>query len=142
MAGWVLWILATCAFAIGELITGRFLLAGFAIGSGAAAVADAVRISGLVSWIVFIAATLLALGIVRPIVRGRVGPGRVRAGAEGLVGREAIVLERIANHEGVGCVKIDGELWTARAFDDGRVIERGARVEVVQMRGATALVSD
>jgi len=50
------------------------------------------------------------------------------------------VLERIANQEGVGCVKIDGEVWTARSFDEDEVIDAGERVQVVEIRGATALV--
>ena len=54
----------------------------------------------------------------------------------------AIVLERIANDEGVGCVKIDGEVWTARAYDEDDVIEAGKRVQVIEIRGATALVSE
>ena len=57
-----------------------------------------------------------------------------------LVGRPAIVLERIANDEGVGCVRIDGEVWTARSFDEAEVFDPGERVEVVEIRGATALV--
>ena len=52
------------------------------------------------------------------------------------------MLERIANNEGVGCVKIDGEVWTARAYDDDHVIDRGTRVYVVEIKGATALVSE
>jgi membrane protein implicated in regulation of membrane protease activity len=52
-----------------------------------------------------------------------------------------MVLERIVNDEGVGCVKIDGgEVWTARSLDDDDVIEAGERVEVVDIKGATALV--
>ena len=35
---------------------------------------------------------------------------------------------------------IGGEVWTARAFDDEQVIDAGEQVEVVQIRGATALV--
>ena len=34
-------------------------------------------------------------------------------------------VERIANAEGVGCVQLDGEIWTARAYDDDEVIEPG-----------------
>jgi membrane protein implicated in regulation of membrane protease activity len=37
-------------------------------------------------------------------------------------------------------VKIGGEVWTARSFDDDRVIEPGEEVDVVEIRGATALV--
>ena len=77
----------------------------------------------------------------RPIAhRHRRLPPPIRTGAAALVGRRAVVLERIANHEGVGCVKIDGEVWTARSYDEDEVINAGERVEVVEIRGATALV--
>jgi membrane protein implicated in regulation of membrane protease activity len=39
-------------------------------------------------------------------------------------------------------VKIGGEVWSARAYDDDHVIEPGARVEVLKIDGATALVSE
>ena len=39
-------------------------------------------------------------------------------------------------------MRIDGEVWTARAYDEDAVIEPGTRVEVVEIRGATALVSE
>ena len=43
-------------------------------------------------------------------------PPSIRTGTAALVGKQATVLERIANGEGVGCVRIDGEVWTARAY--------------------------
>ena len=33
-------------------------------------------------------------------------------------------------------------MWTARAFDDDEVIEPGERVQVIEIRGATALVTE
>jgi membrane protein implicated in regulation of membrane protease activity len=53
-----------------------------------------------------------------------------------------MVIERIANDEGVGCVRIDGEVWTARSYDDDEIIEAGKRVQIVEIRGATALVTE
>jgi membrane protein implicated in regulation of membrane protease activity len=41
-----------------------------------------------------------------------------------------------------GCVKIGGELWTARAYDVDASFEPGARVEVMKIDGATALVAE
>ena len=78
----------------------------------------------------------------RPVARRhRRLPPAIRTGAAALVGKRAMVLERIANDEGVGCVRIDGgEVWTARTFDDHEVIDAGERVEVVDIKGATALV--
>ncbi len=69
-------------------------------------------------------------------------PALSRTGTAALVGRHAMVVERIANAEGVGCVRLDGEIWTARAFDDDDIIEPGTRVHVLEIRGATALVSE
>ena len=77
----------------------------------------------------------------RPLAnRHRRLPPAIRTGAAALVGRQALVLERIANLEGVGCVRIDGEVWTARSLDEDQEIAAGERVEVVAIRGATALV--
>jgi membrane protein implicated in regulation of membrane protease activity len=67
---------------------------------------------------------------------------QLRTGTAALVGRSAVVLERIANDEGVGCVRLEGEVWTARAYDEDRVFEAGTRVQVLEIRGATALVDE
>ena len=64
----------------------------------------------------------------------------LRTGAAALIGQPALVVERIANREGVGTVKIGGEVWTARSYDEEQVIDSGEQVEVVEIRGATALV--
>ena len=92
--------------------------------------------------IVFVLASAIVFGALRPVARRhRRLPPAIRTGAAALVGRRAMVLERIANDEGVGCVKIDGgEVWTARSYDEDEVINVGERVEVVEIRGATALV--
>ena len=143
MSGWVLWVIAACVFGVGEMLTTGFFLAPFALGAALAAIADVAGAGELASWIVFVLASVLTLGIVRPVARAHLKePPSIRTGTAALVGQDAIVLERIANNEGVGCVKIDGEVWTARAFDDDEVIEAGTRVQVMQIKGATALVTE
>jgi membrane protein implicated in regulation of membrane protease activity len=143
MSGWVLWVIAACGFAVGEMLTMGFFLAPFALGAGLAGAADVLGGGELGAWIVFVVASLVGLGVFRPLAlaHARVPP-QIRTGSAALVGRQAVVLERIVNAEEVGCVKIDGEVWTARAFDDDQVIEQGTRVDVVQIKGATALVSE
>jgi membrane protein implicated in regulation of membrane protease activity len=124
------------------MLTTGFFLAPFALGAGAAAIVDAAGAPELAAWLVFIFGSLATLAIVRPIAIAHLKVPQIRTGAAALVGKQAIVLERIANHEGVGCVKIEGEVWTARSLDDDEVIEPGTRVEVVQIKGATALVTE
>jgi membrane protein implicated in regulation of membrane protease activity len=143
MAGWILWVIAACGFGIGEMLTSGFFLAPFAVGAAIAAVLDLAGAGGLGSWIAFVAVSLLSLLVLRPIALRHVRtPPQIRTGTAALVGKQGIVLERIANDEGAGCVKIDGEVWTARAYDDDEVIDKGARVHIVEIRGATALVTE
>jgi membrane protein implicated in regulation of membrane protease activity len=79
--------------------------------------------------------------VLRPIAARHLRtPARIRTGSAALVGSKALVLERV-DADG-GQVKIGGEIWTARAFDDEAVIEPGARVEVLKIDGATALVAE
>jgi membrane protein implicated in regulation of membrane protease activity len=143
MDAWVIWILVAVAFGIGEVLTTTFVLAPFSVGALVAAFIAAIGGGTLGSWMAFIVVSLLTLWVVRPIARAHMRtPAQLRTGTAALIGRRAIVLERIANDEGVGCVRIDGEVWTARAYVEDEVIEAGTPVEVIEIRGATALVSE
>lgn len=143
MSGWILWLLLACVFGVGELLTTGFFLAPFAVGALAATAAEAAGGGELVALPVFVAVSILTLMTVRPLVAGRMTAApALRTGAARLIGHRAIVIERIANHEGVGAVRIDGEVWTARSLDDDREIDPGTAVEIVDIRGATALVME
>src|SRR5213082_2180686 len=141
MGVWVIWLIAACALGVGEMHQGGFYLAPFALGALLAAIVALAGVGAGLSAVVFVAGSALVFTTLRPVARRhRHLPPAIRTGAAALVGRPAIVLERIANAEGVGCVKIDGEVWTARSYDEGQVFDAGERVEVVEIRGATALV--
>jgi membrane protein implicated in regulation of membrane protease activity len=143
MDAWVIWILVAVAFGVGEVLTTTFVLAPFSVGALVAALVAAIGGGAVGSWATFIIVSLLMLWVVRPIARSHMRtPAQLRTGTAALIGRRAIVLERIANDEGVGCVRIDGEVWTARAYDDESIIDAGTPVQVIEIRGATALVSE
>ena len=143
MDGWLLWLLIACGFGAGEILSGSsFYLAPFAIGALIAAAADS-AIDGAAGLIVFLVASVLTLTALRPLVMRRLQSGPpMRTGAAALVGKRGVVLERIVNHEGAGRVRIDHEVWTARSLDEDRVIEAGTQVEIVDIKGATALVME
>jgi len=142
MDGWILWMVAACLLGIGEMHQGAFYLLPFAVGAALAAAVSLLGVGALLAVIVFALSSTIVFGALRPVARRhRRLPPPIRTGAAALVGHRAMVLERIANNEGVGCVRIDnGEVWTARSYDDDEVIDAGDRVEVVEIRGATALV--
>jgi membrane protein implicated in regulation of membrane protease activity len=139
---WIIWLVAAGVLGVGEMHQGGFYLAPFALGAALAAIVGLLGVGALLSLVVFLAASALVFATLRPVAqRHRRVPPAIRTGAAALIGRPALVLERIANDEGVGCVKIDGgEVWTARSYDEHEEIPAGERVEVVEIRGATALV--
>ena len=143
MDAWVLWLIAAAIFGVGEIVTLGFFLAPFAGGALLAALVTGLGAPGAVGWGVFLVVSAVLLLALRPIARShRRLPPQLRTGTAALVGRTVLVVERIANDEGVGSVRIDGEVWTARAYDDDEVIEAGKRVQVMEIRGATALVAE
>jgi membrane protein implicated in regulation of membrane protease activity len=140
--GWIIWLVIACALGIGEMHQGGFYLLPFAIGAALAAAVSVLGVGAALSGVLFVASSVVVVGAMRPVARRhRHLPPPIRTGAAALVGRRATVLERIANDEGVGCVRIEGgEVWTARSYAEDEVIEAGERVEVVEIKGATALV--
>jgi len=142
MDGWILWLLAAGILGVGEMHTGGLYLLPFAVGAGLAAAVALLGVGTPLAVVMFAVASAIVFGALRPVARRhRRLPPAIRTGSAALIGRRAMVLERIANDEGVGCVKIDGgEVWTARSYDEDEVINAGERVEVVEIRGATALV--
>ena len=142
MESWVIWLILAVVLAVGEIATLGFFLAPFAGGAAVAAVLAATGAGATVEWAAFLVVSIVLLAALRPLARAHQKGRAIRMGTAALVGQTAMVVERIANAEGVGCVKLDGEIWTARAYDDDEVIEPGTRVHVLEIRGATALVSE
>lgn len=141
MGLWVIWLVAALLFGVGEMHARGFVLAPLALGALVAAGASVAGVGVALSVVVFLALSIAVLRALRPLaLRHQSRPMTLRTGAAALVGQRALVVDRIANDAGVGSVRIDGELWTARSFDDGVVIGAGEVVEVLAIRGATALV--
>jgi membrane protein implicated in regulation of membrane protease activity len=142
MDAWVLWLIAAVVLGVGEIATMGFFLAPFAAGATVAAIVSVAGAGTALSWVAFLLVSLGALGTLRPLARShlRQSPA-LRTGTAALVGRTATVVERIHNGDDVGSVRLEGEIWRARAFDEDELIEPGARVQVIEIRGVTAVVT-
>jgi membrane protein implicated in regulation of membrane protease activity len=111
------------------------------LAAGAAAGALAAGLGGgvVVQFAAFGVVSVASLGALRPIAYRRLHSGpEHRNGVEALVGREALVTQRVDGHD--GRVRIGGEVWSARSYDGHSEFEVGTRVDVAQIEGATALV--
>ena len=137
----MVWIVAAAVLAAGEIFTLGFFLGPIALAAVVAAAAAALGASVELQLVAFVVASLASLAIVRPIVKRHTRtPAALRTGTAALVGAPAVALERI-DGEG-GRVRIGGEVWSARVYDDAQAIEPGVRVTVLEIKGATALVSE
>ena len=141
MDDWVWWVIAAGVLAVGEIATMGFFLGPIAIAATLAAIVAVVGGGLAAQWIVFIAGSLASLLVLRPIARRHLRtPAALRTGTAALVGSPAVVLERV-DRDG-GQVKIGGEVWSARSYDEDDTFEPGARVSVMKIDGATALVAE
>jgi len=138
---WVYWLIAAAVLAAGEVATLGFFLGAVSLATLPAALAAALGASVAVQLFVFIIGSIASLALLRPVARRHLRtPPAIRTGTAALVGARAVVLDQV--HADGGRVKIGGEEWTARPYDEDDVYEEGARVEVMKIQGATALVSD
>jgi membrane protein implicated in regulation of membrane protease activity len=137
----LIWLIAALALAGAEALTGDLFL--LMLSGGALAAAGS---SWLLDWPiwadggVFLLVSVLLLVVVRPALRRRFSSGtaEMQEPAKALEGKSALVLDRVARHEGQ--VKLDGEVWTARPLSDNDVYEPGDHVTVMHIDGATAVV--
>ncbi|MYS05315.1 NfeD family protein [Streptomyces sp. SID6041] len=136
---WLVWLILAGALAVAEMCT---LTAALGILGLAAAVTAGSAALGLPGPIQFVVFALLAAGgliLLRPLALRH--PDRAplqRFGTEALVGQPARAVSEVTS-EG-GRIRIGGEEWTARAYDEALVIPPGATVDVIEIDGATAVV--
>jgi membrane protein implicated in regulation of membrane protease activity len=139
MVAWIVWLIVAAVLGVAELATTTFALGIIAVAAVVAAAIGAAHLGLPFQLLAFIVAAGAGLGFVLPIARRHVKqPPLLRTGSAALVGRSARVLEEVSEHG--GRVRIGGEVWSARSYDETLVIPAGSAVDVMQIEGATALV--
>lgn len=139
MAGWIIWLIIAAALGVAEVFT---FTAVFGLLAGAALITSAfaaIGPSAPLQLLMFASASTALILALRPIVaRHILRPRLERFGVDALTGRTAYVVNEVTGR--AGTVRIGGEEWTARAFDESVVIPAGAAVDVIGIDGATAVV--
>jgi membrane protein implicated in regulation of membrane protease activity len=140
VAAWLAWAIAAVLLAVGEIFTpGLFFLGPVAFAAVTAALAAVLGAAVWLQLVVFAAGSAASLAFLRPLARSHLRmPPALRTGTAALEGARATVLRRVDADDGL--VRIGGEEWSARAYMPDQVFEPGAKVEVVKIEGATALV--
>lgn len=139
MMAWIVWLIVAAALGVAELLTTTFALGIIAVAALVAAGVAGLHAGLPFQLLAFVVAAGAGLGFVLPVARRHIKqPPLLKTGPAALVGKTARVLEEVTVQS--GRVRIGGEIWTARPYDESLVIPVGAAVDVMQIEGATALV--
>lgn len=134
MQPYQIWLIIAIVLVIVEISTAAFGSICFAIGAGFSALAAGLGASLTWQILIFAVVSLLTFIFLRPFMLKFMDRRSkdVKTNADALVGRQAVVSERIDASQQTGRVAVDGDDWKA-VSDDGSVIEKGTRVEIVKL---------
>ncbi len=133
---WLIWLILSGAFLIGEIFTVSFLLFWFGIGAFLALLTSLVTDSILIQIIVFAISTTLMIIFMKPLVKKFFKENNeVKSNTDSLIGKNGIVVKEINNVESKGQIKVNGELWSAFSDNFSEIIEVGSTVCIEDIKG-------
>ncbi|WP_306322417.1 MULTISPECIES: NfeD family protein [unclassified Streptomyces] len=136
---WVWWLIGAAALGIPLVITAMPELGMLAVGAVAGAVTAGMGGGVILQVLVFAVVSCALILVVRPVAaRHRAQQPQLATGVEALKGQQAVVVERVDGRG--GRVKIGGEIWSARTLDPDAAFDKDHEVDVVDIKGATAIV--
>ncbi|HET8641674.1 MAG TPA: NfeD family protein [Pseudonocardiaceae bacterium] len=135
----MIWLIVGVLLIGAEVVTLTAALGLLGVAALITSLAAAVGLPPPLQLLVFTIVSVIAIVLVRPVARRHMQrPQLERFGVDALIGKKAHVVQEVTGD--AGRVRIDGEEWTARAFDESLVIPAGATVDVMAIRGAIAVV--
>ena len=134
MQPYQIWLIAAIVLIIFEICSATFGAICFAIGAGFSALAAGLGANLTWQIIIFAVASMLIFIFLRPFMMKFLDRKSkdVKTNADALVGRKAVVSERIDAAQHTGRVAVDGDDWKA-VTADGSIIEKGVEVEIVKL---------
>lgn len=130
---WKFWLIVAGICFVIESFTIGFLVFWFGIGALAALVASLFISNIWIQSLIFIIVSSLLLIFTKPLVKKFVKEKDViPTNVYSIIGKEGIVVEKIDTLNGVGKVKVNGELWSATSSEN---IENGTKVKVLKVNG-------
>jgi membrane protein implicated in regulation of membrane protease activity len=137
----IIWLILGLVLVGAEMLSGDFVLVMLGVGALGAAGAALATSSVVIPAVVF---AVVAVGLIvgaRPALKRRFYSTQLQpTNTDALVGRRATAVTQIT-HEN-GRVKIGGDVWSARSLHEDNLIEEGSTVTVVEIAGATAVVTN
>ena len=138
---WIIWLVIAVIMLVIEIATTGLATLWFAVGAivamimdlCGASVASQIIVMALVSIVCFI----LCMIWVKPKLESLRKKNVQRTNADRLIGREGIVIVPLNAIDGKGQVKVDGQVWSAKADED---FAEGTKITVKSIEGVKLVV--
>ena len=137
----IVWLVLLILFAAFEAATVGLTSIWFAAGALCALITSLFTDNIIIQLIVFLAVSLIALLLIRPLARKYLIPRRVATNAYRVIGAEGIVTQAVDNLKATGQVQVSGQVWTARSQQEDVTIPAGERVRVLRIEGVKVFVT-
>ncbi|MDE7431146.1 MAG: NfeD family protein [Lachnospiraceae bacterium] len=135
----ICWLVAFLVLLVIEIITLGLTTIWFAIGAVAAFIATLVGANIVVQIVLFVAVSVITLIATRPIAVKYFSNSAAKTNVEGIIGKNAVITQRIPDMNTNGKARLNGEVWTACSV--GNVpIEEGELVEITGVEGVKLIV--
>ena len=137
---WAGWLALAIALGAAELASLDLILLMLAVGAITGAISAGIGFPIVLQILLAAGASVAMLAVVRPNLVKHLHSGPdLQLGHGKVVGHQALVTEDVTSLA-PGRVKLDGEVWSARPYDESLTIKAGETVEVLAMKGATVFV--
>ena len=138
----IIWIALIIIFAVVEIITVGLTSIWFAGGAVVALLVDAAGLGPVWQFAAFVVVSVILLVFTRPWALKYMKPRLVKTNYEAAVDKNVCLTEAVDNIKGTGTAVLNGQEWTARAYEDGKTFEAGMIVKVKEIRGVTLYVTE
>ena len=138
---WHIWLIIAGVCFIIEMATVGFFVFWFGIGALLAMIVSIFVPSNLVMQCsVFVITSVILLLATKPLVdKFTKKDKKVEMNSTSNIGKIGIVTQDINPIEGIGLVKVSGEIWSAKTTN-GEKIEKGSEVRVIKIDGVKLVV--
>ena len=138
---WQIWLIIAGLCFIIEMATVGFFVFWFGIGALISMVVSIFFPENIIlQSTIFVISSVILLLQTQPLVNKFTKKDKkIETNAYSIIGKKGIVVQDINPTFGVGQIKIAGEVWSAKTFDE-TIIEKGAEIKVIQIDGVKAVV--
>lgn len=111
---WLMWLILSGLFFIGEIITTGFLIFWLGVGALVAMIVSFFIDNLIIQIAVFVVVSIVTIILTKPFVNKFISQKTVATNAYSIIGKTGIVTKDIDPIKSVGQVKIEGEVWSAK----------------------------